>query len=209
MKGGGDIDKAVQEGILYADTFLVFGSAKYGEQTGNSACTYYESKFAQTQKKRIVLIRMLDFDEEFQYPQAKFMFGLNMLELPWLLNTPMPSGLVGQIADAMGLVEPTEMGVPLADEPELNPVARQRGPHPRAEGVLVDDSHPFRCCLDRPYVQLRSPPCNWSNTNRQSGLLWLALSALQACQADTGSVAQVRAEGDSLGGGIPQKDHCE
>ena len=46
MAGGGDIDRAVIDGIESCDTFLVFGSAKYGEDTGNHACTYYESKFA-------------------------------------------------------------------------------------------------------------------------------------------------------------------
>jgi hypothetical protein len=76
MAGGGDIDLAVQEGILEADAFIVFGSAKYGEDTGNAACTYYESKFAQSQRKKIILIRMIPFDEEFVFPQAKFMFGL-------------------------------------------------------------------------------------------------------------------------------------
>ena len=31
--------------------------------TGNAACTYYESKFAQNRKKRIILIRMIPFGE--------------------------------------------------------------------------------------------------------------------------------------------------
>ena len=63
MTGGGDIDEAVQAGILHCDAFIVFGSAKYGENTGNAACTYYESKFAQTQKKRIILVRMIPFGQ--------------------------------------------------------------------------------------------------------------------------------------------------
>jgi hypothetical protein len=63
MVGGGDIDLAVQTGIEQCDTFIVFGSAKYGEDTGNQACTYYESKFAWDRKKHIVLIRMIPFDQ--------------------------------------------------------------------------------------------------------------------------------------------------
>ena len=31
MKGGGDIDAAVQQGILSCDSFIIFGTAKYGE----------------------------------------------------------------------------------------------------------------------------------------------------------------------------------
>ena len=44
-------------GIEHCDTFIIFGSRAYGEDTGNSACTYYESKFALDRKKRIILIR--------------------------------------------------------------------------------------------------------------------------------------------------------
>eukprot|EP01047_Picozoa_sp_COSAG01_P073465 COSAG01_NODE_11991_length_1820_cov_281.757118_2_plen_470_part_01 len=103
MTGGGDIDLAVQEGILAADFFVVFGSAKYGEDTGNAACTYYESKFAQSRGKKIILIRMIPFDQDFEFSQGKFMFGLNMLVLPWMLGAPMPAELPGQILEAMGL----------------------------------------------------------------------------------------------------------
>ena len=43
--------------IEHCDTFVVFGSAKYGENTGNSASTYFESKFAKHNNKRIILVR--------------------------------------------------------------------------------------------------------------------------------------------------------
>eukprot|EP01043_Picozoa_sp_COSAG02_P070584 COSAG02_NODE_12554_length_1526_cov_1.647512_1_plen_405_part_00 len=101
MVGGGDIDAAVINGIEHCDTFIVFGSMKYGEDTGNPACTYYESKYAQDQKKRIVLIRMIPFEEQFEFPQARFMFGLNRLVIPWMLGSPMPADLVDQILEAM------------------------------------------------------------------------------------------------------------
>lgn len=48
MSAGGDIDTEVFSGIEFCDTFLVFGTAEYGEDTGNPASTFYESKFAQT-----------------------------------------------------------------------------------------------------------------------------------------------------------------
>ena len=81
MKAGGDIDAAVFEGIEHCDTFIVFGSMKYGENTGNPACTYNECKFAQSKQKRIILIRMIPFDQEFEQLQARVIFGLNTLEL--------------------------------------------------------------------------------------------------------------------------------
>jgi hypothetical protein len=107
MLGGEDIDQAVIEGIESCSAFIVFGSARYGQNTGNAACTYYESKYAQDRKKNIILIRMIPFDEDFEYPQARFMFGLNKLELPWLLGTPMPSELPDKIAEAMGQAPPS------------------------------------------------------------------------------------------------------
>eukprot|EP01049_Picozoa_sp_SAG25_P013585 SAG25_NODE_2148_length_1894_cov_1.398886_1_plen_493_part_01 len=122
MTGGGDIDLAVQQGILEADAFIVFGSAKYGEDTGNAACTYFESKFAQSRGKKIILIRMIPFDEEFEFPQAKFMFGLNMLELPWMLGTPMPPDLPRQVVEAIGLIpSPPARQPTMEPEPMLAP----------------------------------------------------------------------------------------
>ena len=106
MMGGGDIDQAVIDGIEACDTFLVFGSVKYGENTGNSACTYYESKFAQDRKKRIILIRMIPFDQEFEHLQARVIFNANKLVIPWMLGTPMPANLPDQILQAMGVASP-------------------------------------------------------------------------------------------------------
>ena len=140
MKGGGDIDKSVIDGIEHCDTFIVFGSAKYGEDTGNAACTYYESKFAQSQKKRVILIRMIPFDQEFEFPQARFLFGHNKLELPWILGTPMPVDLTAKIVEAMELGELQLAPVAALEEPEAheadvattqNPAARASTP-PRA-----------------------------------------------------------------------------
>jgi hypothetical protein len=48
MNAGGDIDTEVFSGIEFCDSFLVFGTAGYGEDTGNPASTFFESKFAQT-----------------------------------------------------------------------------------------------------------------------------------------------------------------
>ena len=54
MQAGGDIDAEVFSKIEASDIFLVFGSAKYGEDTGNQASTFYESKYAHQHKKKIV-----------------------------------------------------------------------------------------------------------------------------------------------------------
>ena len=101
MAGGGDIDTAVFDGIESCDTFLVFGTAAYGEDTGNQACTYYEYKHAFSCKKRIVLLRMIPFEQEFQELQARVIFGANKLVLPWMVGAPMPPSLVDEILKAV------------------------------------------------------------------------------------------------------------
>jgi prolyl 4-hydroxylase len=79
------------------------GSEEYGENTGNSACTYNEAKFAQGKNKTVILIRMIPFEEQFKHLQARVMFGLNKLEVPWMLGTPMPTELPDMLMEAMGL----------------------------------------------------------------------------------------------------------
>jgi len=122
MTAGGDIDTAVFGQIEACDTFVVFGSAKYaplfptqiyrppdgcralrsyGEDTGNPACTFNEAKFAQTNGKQIILIRMIPFDQKFEQLMARQMFGLNKLELFWQVGTPMPSDLADKIVEAV------------------------------------------------------------------------------------------------------------
>eukprot|EP01043_Picozoa_sp_COSAG02_P015626 COSAG02_NODE_670_length_18676_cov_29.852029_1_plen_399_part_10 len=132
MKGGGDIDAAVQHGIKSCDTFIIFGTAKYGENTGNMACTYYESKFAWDQKKRIILIRMIPFDQQYEFEQAQFLFGLNLLVLPWMLGAPMPSDLADKIVEAMEI----DRVAPQLPEPQRSP---QQG---LADGRAVVDAWP-------------------------------------------------------------------
>jgi hypothetical protein len=105
MTAGGDIDTEVFEWIEHCNFFIIFGSAEYGQDTGNSACTYNEAKFAQGKGKCVILIRMIPFDEQFKHLQARVMFGLNKLEVPWMLGTPMPAELPEMLMQAMGLPE--------------------------------------------------------------------------------------------------------
>jgi hypothetical protein len=103
MAAGGDIDREVFSEIVYAETFVVLGSKHYGQDTGNQASTFYESKFAHGKKKRMILIRMIPFDEEFVELQAQILFGMNKLELYWKVGTPMPPELPAQIMEGMNL----------------------------------------------------------------------------------------------------------
>ena len=103
----GNIKEEVFSAIEYAGTFIAFGSKHYGEDTGNSASTYKESMFVENlkgdDKKRIIRIRMIPFDEKFAHRQARTFFGMNDLELPWMLGEPMPPDLPARIIEAMGM----------------------------------------------------------------------------------------------------------
>ena len=109
MRAGEDIDKEIYEWIEHCHAFLAFGTKNYGEDTGNSACTYNEVKFAQAKKKHIILLRMIPWEAEFEELQARVLFNRNMLTLEWQQGQPMPTSLVGEILKAMEL--PTS-GVP-------------------------------------------------------------------------------------------------
>ena len=98
-----DISEEVFRWIEKADTFLAFGTKDYAEDTGNPASTYHEAKFAQGQRKRIVLLRMIPWEDSFEHLQARVMFGQNQLELPWLPGNPIPAGLVDGIVAALEL----------------------------------------------------------------------------------------------------------
>ena len=99
----GDIDTQVFQWIEHCDTFVVFGSARFGEDTGNQACTYYEYKHAFAKKKRMILLRMIPFDQEFEELQARVIFNANRLVLPWMVGQAMPLDLPLRIVDALGL----------------------------------------------------------------------------------------------------------
>ena len=53
--------------------------------------------------KRIILIRMIPFDQKFDELLGRQIFGLNKLELTWLVGTPMPADLPDEIVKAIGL----------------------------------------------------------------------------------------------------------
>ena len=103
MKAGQDIDAEVYSWIEHCDTFFVFGTKSYGEDTGNSACTYNEVKFAQAKRKNIILLRMIPWDDEFSELQARVLFNRNMLTLEWQQGQPMPPTLTHEILKAMSL----------------------------------------------------------------------------------------------------------
>ena len=145
MAAGGDIDTEVFQSIERCGTFLVFGSAKYGEDTGNQACTSYEYKHAFAKKKKIVLIRMIPFDQECDNLQARVIFNANRLVLPWMLGAPMPADLPDLILQAMG----RRAAPDTAPEPQPAPSSAEPQPAAAWPEELSDlvSVPPFAACL--------------------------------------------------------------
>ena len=81
MKADGNIKKEVFSQIEACGTFVAFGSKHYGEDTGNSASTYAESAYVEgltgANKKKIIRIRMIPFEEGFEHLQGRTFFGMN------------------------------------------------------------------------------------------------------------------------------------
>jgi hypothetical protein len=100
----GNIKNEVFKAIEYSSTFIAFGSKHYGEDTGNSASTCKESLYVEGSAcagKKIVRIRMIPFGQQFAHVQGRTFFGMNDLELPWMLGDKMPDELVSKILEVM------------------------------------------------------------------------------------------------------------
>ena len=80
---------------------MVFGTSNYGEKTANPACTYFESEYARNAGKKMILLRMIPWDQQFDHLQARVMFGMNSLALSWMEEMPMPGDLVDSIVAAL------------------------------------------------------------------------------------------------------------
>ena len=92
---------------------MVFGTSNYGEKTPNPACTYFESEYARNAGKKMILLRMIPWEQPFDHLQARVMFGMNSLVLSWMEEMPMPEDLVDNIVAALESDAP-----PPAPEPE-------------------------------------------------------------------------------------------
>eukprot|EP01043_Picozoa_sp_COSAG02_P000852 COSAG02_NODE_17_length_55377_cov_106.402258_32_plen_634_part_00 len=137
MAAGQDIDKEVYQWIEHCETFFVFGTKNYGEDTGNSACTYNEVKFAQAKRKTIILLRMIPWEDEFEELQARVLFNRNMLTLEWQQGQPMPQSLVGEVLKAIGQPMAGAHGSPAIDSSAAQATAAAEVARSKAEATQV------------------------------------------------------------------------
>ena len=58
-------------------------------------------QYARNAGRKMILLRMIPWEAQFQHMQARVMFGMNDLQLSWLEEDPMPDGLVDDILAAL------------------------------------------------------------------------------------------------------------
>jgi len=90
---------------------LVIGCKRYGQDTGNPACTYNELQYAKCTGKKIILLRMIPAEEEFDHVAARGIFNMGDEHecFEWLPGTPMAPELPERIAAAMGIEPGTNL----------------------------------------------------------------------------------------------------
>eukprot|EP01052_Picozoa_sp_SAG31_P003649 SAG31_NODE_143_length_22627_cov_14.541347_6_plen_620_part_00 len=150
-RAGQDISDEVFEWIEHADTFLVFGTLNYAEDTGNPASSYAEAKYAQHQGKRIILLRMIPWNQEFQHLQARVMFGQNKLTLDWQLGAPMAPALCQHIVDALDLDRTSSNGH--TDATASTVIANRSRAADLVSNNMIDDAE-WRAKVEAPALQL-------------------------------------------------------
>ena len=173
MRSGEDIDEKVFSTIEHCDTFLVFGTHDYGENTGNSASTYEESKNAMnTPGKKIIPLRMIPFNQEFKHLQARVIFRKNLMFSTWIEGQPMPTNVVDDILNAITTTSenpsPTGTSVPNLSPGQRRPVFnafkkasdkfRQVG-----KSATTSENHPIATTSENP------PPTGTSVPNLSPG----------------------------------------
>eukprot|EP01052_Picozoa_sp_SAG31_P009221 SAG31_NODE_480_length_15108_cov_56.073423_10_plen_673_part_00 len=148
-RAGDDISDEVFEWIEHADSFLVFGTHHYGEDTGNPASSCAEAKYAQYQGKRIILLRMIPWEQEFDHLQARVMFGQNKLTLDWQIGAAMPPLLCEQIVRALELTGEA----PRESDGSWNmPLAGAASPA-NMSNAMIDDAE-WRAVVEAPALRL-------------------------------------------------------
>ena len=86
---GQDIDQEVFAWLNHCKCMLAFGTDRYGQDTGNPACTYREMKYAQCTSKKVILLKMTN---HFKFDLAKQVFcSKEHTVLEWMQGTPMPT----------------------------------------------------------------------------------------------------------------------
>ena len=97
---GGDLLKAVSEGMEAADLFIVMGTETYGKETSGVIDTYQEMVYIKSSKKPYFLINMNPDSSlvRFKESATNLVFNLNTVSWErWKVGKPMPLKLVEHV----------------------------------------------------------------------------------------------------------------
>jgi len=142
VNAGCDIDHEVFSWLDHAESMLIFGGARYGQDTGNPACTYNEYHFARESGKRIILVRMIPWDDSYQFELGQDIFKRESYaeeELPyyleWQAGEAMPIQLAATVAlrsqpvATQQLCRQTGLALEVVNQPylKLKGLAKEKG----------------------------------------------------------------------------------
>ena len=97
---GGDLLKAVTEGMEAADLFIIMGTKTFGKQTSGVIDTYQEMQYIKSSKKPFFLFNMNPEPSlmRFQEGAVNVVFNLNTISWErWEVGAPMPAKAVEKV----------------------------------------------------------------------------------------------------------------
>jgi hypothetical protein len=105
---GGDLLKAVTEGMTKANLFIIMGTATYGKQTSGMIDTCQEMQHIKSSRKSFFLINMNPEESlmEFQEAATNLIFNLYTTAwVRWKVGDPMPPTLLPKIIEKLSIVQ--------------------------------------------------------------------------------------------------------
>jgi hypothetical protein len=136
---GGDLLRAVSEGMEAADLFIVMGTETYGKETSGVIDTYQEMVYIKSSRKPYFLINMNPESSLMRFKESatNLVFNLNMVSWErWKVGKPMPPKLVehvmAKLADTAGGVDGDEKRQ--GGEEEREEKEKEKGEEKEEEG---------------------------------------------------------------------------
>ena len=101
---GDDLQDKIAGALDSCRMAVILASKTYGCETNGLFDTGAEMNFIRSHRKPFVLIRMIQFGEDWELPKTKMAFPLSLMQTLWLPGSPMPDDLVDIILKKLAKV---------------------------------------------------------------------------------------------------------
>ena len=101
---GDDLQDKIAVALDNCRMAVILASKTYGTETNGLFDTGAEMNFVRSHQKPFVLVRMIDFGEDWALSRTKMAFPLSLMQILWLPGTPMPDDLVDVILKKLAKV---------------------------------------------------------------------------------------------------------